>query len=592
VSDAEEHPRPLLQRAGWASLDGTWDFALDREAKWRRPDEVAWDARIRVPFAPETPASGIGFEGESLAFWYRRTLEVPELAPGERWLVHFGAVDHEATVWIDGRLAGRHEGGYTPFAVDVAEHLPQGGTCELVVRAHDDPRDLAKPRGKQTWRAKPHAIWYPRTSGIWRTVWCERLPATHLASLSWSADWTRFAIGLEAEVAGPAAGLQLRVRLSAAGRLLVDDAYRVERGRLARWFALPDGADERDELSWSPDWPRLLDAELTLLDGEGRVLDAVTSYTAMRHVGWEHGRFTWNGRPCFLRLVLDQGYWPETGATPPDAAALRRDVELAKQLGFNGVRKHQKTEDPRWLAWADRLGLLVFTELPAAQRFDATAVRRGLAEWGEIVRAHRGHPCVAGWVPVNESWGVPALADDPAQRAYVRALVETARALDPTRPAVGNDGWEIVGGDLVCVHDYEQDPAVLAARWARDETVASHLAGFAPVSGPAIRRRLLLDPPAREGRPVLVSEFGGVGLSDDAQVWGYSMARDPDDLVRRYAALCRALVRSEALSGFCYTQLTDTYQEVNGLLRMDRTPKAPPERLARATRGLLDPEEA
>lgn len=584
---SEEHPRPLLQREGWLPLDGIWDFALDRDARWCRPEEVAWDARIRVPFAPETPASGVAFEGEALAVWYRRRIEVPPLAPGERWLVHFGAVDHEATVWIDGRLAGRHEGGYTPFCVDAAEALPRGGTAELVVRAYDDPHDLAKPRGKQTWRAVPHAIWYPRTSGIWRTVWAERLPAAHLAALDWRADWKRFAIGLDAEAsAPPGVELRLRVRLAAAGRVLVDDVCRLEGGRLARGFALPDGADERNELAWSPAWPRLLDAELTLLDAGGRPLDRVTSYTAMRQVACEEGRFTWNGRPLFLRLVLDQGYWPETGATPPGAAALRRDVELAKQLGFHGVRKHQKSEDPRWLAWADRLGLLVFPELPAAQRFDATAVRRGLAEWGELVRAQRGHPCVAGWVPVNESWGVPALTGDPAQRAYLRALVETARALDPGRPVAGNDGWEIVGGDLVCVHDYEQDPAVLATRWGGDEAIAAHLRGFAPVTGPAVRRRLLLEPGERAKRPVLVSEFGGVGLTDDPSAWGYSTARDPEELVRRYGALCAALARSEALSGFCYTQLTDTYQERNGLLRMDRTPKAPLARLALATAGM------
>lgn len=587
----ESHPRPLLQRAGWISLDGIWEFALDRDAKWRRPEEVAWDARIRVPFAPETPASGIAFEGESLAFWYRRRLVVPALAPGERFLVHFGAVDHEATVWIDGRLAGRHEGGYTPFCVDVAEIRPQGGECELVVRAYDDPADLAKPRGKQTWRDRPHGIWYPRTSGIWRTVWAEHLPAAHLAALDWSADWTRFAIGLDARAAAaPGADLRLRVRLSAAGRVLIDDVCRMERGRAIRAFALPDGADERNELVWSPEWPRLLDAELTLLDAEGRALDRATSYTAMRRVACEEGRFTWNGRPTFLRLALDQGYWPDTGATPPDDAALRRDVELARALGFNGVRKHQKTEDPRWLAWADRLGLLVFPELPAAQRFDATAVRRGLAEWGEIVRAHRGHPCVAGWVPINESWGVPDLVSDPAQRAYVRALVDTARALDAGRPVVGNDGWESVGGDLLCVHDYDPDPAALAARWRDAESIAAHCRGFAPVTGPAMRRRILLEPAERAGRPVIVSEFGGVALSDDPHAWGYVRARDADDLVRRYAALCRALARSEALSGFCYTQLTDTYQEVNGLLRMDRTPKAPLDRLAFATAGLL-PED-
>jgi beta-galactosidase/beta-glucuronidase len=576
-----------LRRTAWTCLDGDWEFALDREARWRHPAEVTWDARIRVPFAPETAASGVAFEGASLAFWYRRRLEVPPLAAGERLWIHFGAVDHESTIWIDGRRVGGHEGGYAPFHVDATDALPPGGTCELVVRAFDDPHDLAKPRGKQAWRERPHAIWYPRTSGIWRTVWAERVPTPHLSDLTWTADLDRFEIGLEARVCGADRGpLTLRVRLAAAGRLLVDDRCRVEGGRLARRFALPDGVDERHELVWSPDWPRLIDAELELQDASGGVRDRVASYTALRSIACEEGRYVLNGRPTFLHLVLDQGYWPDTGATAPDPDALRRDVELARAFGFNGVRKHQKSEDPRGLAWADRLGLLVFAELPAAQRFDDVAVRRGLAEWAELLRAQRGHPCLAGWVAINESWGVPALVHDPAQRAYVRALVALAQALDPSRPVVGNDGWEIVGGDWIGIHDYEQDPGRLAARWADDASIAAHLAGFAPVAGSALQRRMLLDPPERGRRPVLVSEFGGIGLTDARGAWGYSMAKDPEQLLDRYASLCRALVASPALAGFCYTQLTDTFQEVNGLATMDRTPKAAAERIALATRGI------
>jgi hypothetical protein len=542
-----------------------------------------------VPFAPETPASGIAYTGSCLAFWYRRRVELSRPGPGERWVLHFGAVDHEATVWIDGQLAARHAGGYAPFAVDLDPLAPDGGALDVVVRAFDDPLDLAKPRGKQEWRDAPHGIFYPRTSGIWRSVWAERVPRVAIAELLWSSDFERFEIGLDAHVDGAAAGdWRLGLRLTAGDRVLADDVFRVERGRVARRLALPDGFDERSELTWSPEWPVLFDAELVLRDAEGRVADRVASYAALRSAGSERGRFVLNGKPYFLRLALDQGYWPESGLTPPDAAALRRDVELAKRLGFNGVRKHQKTEDPRWLACCDRLGLAVFTELPAAQDFSPRAAERGLAEWGEIVRAHRSHPCVVGWIPLNESWGVQGIAERPEIRAYARALADAARALDPSRPVVGNDGWEIVGGDLVCVHDYEQRPDVLATTWADDASIAAHLAGFAPVSGPAFQRRMLLEPPERGERAVLVSEFGGVGLSEDPKVWGYSMARDADELVARYAALCRALLRSPALSGFCYTQLTDTYQEANGLVRMDRSPKASPERLALATTGLYD----
>jgi beta-galactosidase/beta-glucuronidase len=583
-----EHPRPLLRR-DWIDLDGTWEFALDRDAKWRRPEDVAWETRIRVPFAPETPASGIACTGACLAFWYRRRVELPRPAPGERWVLRFGAVDHEAAVWVDGHLAARHAGGYAPFAVDLAAIAPDGGALEVVVRAFDDPLDLAKPRGKQEWRDAPHGIFYPRTSGIWRTVWAERVPLVSIGELFWSSDFDRFEIGLDARLDGALRGdWKLGVRLVAGDRVLADDVFRAERGRCVRRLALPDGFDERSELAWSPEWPRLVDAEITLRDAEDRVVDRVASYTALRSVGCARGRFVLNGKPYFLRLALDQGYWPESGLTPPDAAALRRDVELAKSLGFNGVRKHQKTEDPRWLAWADRLGLAVFAELPAAQDFSPLAVERGLAEWAEIVRAHRAHPCVFGWIPLNESWGVQGISERPEQQSYARALADTARALDPTRPVVGNDGWESVGGDLVCVHDYEQRPEVLAATWRDADSIAAHLTGWAPVSGPAFRRRLLLEPDARGDRPVLVSEFGGVGLSEDPKAWGYSMARDAGALVERYAALCRALLASRELSGFCYTQLTDTYQEGNGLVRMDRTPKAPLERLVLATTGLYD----
>jgi beta-galactosidase/beta-glucuronidase len=585
-----DHPRPLLRRAEWLSLDGLWDFALDRDAKWRRPEDVAFDARIAVPFAPETRASGIAYTGSCLAFWYRRRLDLPKPAPGERWVLHFGAVDHEAIVWIDGHLAARHSGGYAGFSVDLGAIAPDGGALTVVVRAFDDPADLAKPRGKQEWRDAPHSIFYPRTSGLWRTVWAERVPFVSIADWVWAADFERFEFALDVALDGRCEpDWRLAVRVAAAGRVLADDVWRVEGGRAARRIPLPDGFDERNELCWSPEWPRLLDVELRLLDAEGRAVDTVLGYAALREVRCERGRFTLNGRPTFLRLALDQGYWPETGLTPPDVAAMVRDVELAKALGFNGVRKHQKSEDPRWLAACDRMGLLVFAELPGAQAFTPRAVERGLAEWSELVRAQRGHPSIAGWIPLNESWGVQGIAERAEVRAYARALVEVARALDPTRPVVGNDGWETVGGDFVCIHDYDQDATALAARYRDAASIAAHATGWSPTAGKHARKRLLLEPAAIADRPVLVSEFGGIGLSDAVGAWGYAMARDAEDLIARYAAQCAALHASEALSGFCYTQLTDTYQEVNGLLRMDRTPKAPPEALVRATTGVYRP---
>ncbi len=534
-----------------------------------------------MPFAPETPASGLALQGFFRACWYRRRVDA-QPGPGKRLLLHLGAVDHRASVWAGGVLVARHEGGYTPFSADVTDSIDADGGLTIVVRAEDDPHDLEQPRGKQDWLAEPHGIWYPRTTGIWQTVWLEEVPETRIERLRLAGDHQRFDVRLEAVITGPARdGLGLRVLLRHGERVLADDLYALTGGELRRRIELPDPGidDARRALAWTPEQPVLLDAEVELVDAGGEVVDAVTSYTALRTVAVDGERFLLNGRPYPLRLVLDQGYWPESGLTAPDGDALRRDVELVLALGFNGVRKHQKVEDPRFLHLADRLGLLVWGEMPSAYRFGRQAVRRTTREWAEVLERDAGHPCIVAWVPLNESWGVPDLPGDPAQRAYARALYELTKALDPTRPVIGNDGWEAVATDLVGIHDYDADPDAIAARYAAGRDRAELLASERPG-----RRVLTLDPEATAGKPLALTEFGGIAHGGGEQGWGYSRASTADDFLARYEALLAAVHRL-SLAGFCYTQLTDCYQEVNGLLYADRTPKAPIEALARATRG-------
>jgi hypothetical protein len=613
VPPAIGHPRPLLRREDWWSLDGPWDFAMDADGEWEHPDDVAWSGTtIVVPFAPETPASGIGATGYLPACWYRRTFQPPPARRRERVVLHFGAVDHECAVWVDGVLAVRHEGGYSPFSADITRAVRDGGTHTVVVRAVDDPLDLAKPRGKQDWELEAHSIWYPRTTGIWQTVWLERLPEASIASVQWSADLDRTSVTAELRIDGPFEdGCALRVRLSTGDRMLVDDHVRILGSRLTRGFVLEGtGVDHlRDALTWTPDNPVLVDAVLELVAPDGRVIDRVHSYTALRTISTRAGRFLLNGRPCQMRLVLDQGYWPTSGLTPPDDQALRSDLELVKAMGFNGVRKHQKIEDPRFLHWADRLGVLVWYEMPPAYRFDAEAIRRVTAEWLAAVERDRSHPCIVAWVPFNESTGVLSLLARADQRDWVRALTRLTKALDPTRPVISNDGWETIGGDVVAVHDYDQDPVSLVARWTGD--VDAVLRGFAHHG-----RLQTLDLDGSEivagDRPIVLSEIGGIGWAPDAPVdretprgdgaddrlaqpaaWGYSTVGSVEELAARYVELLRAVHAIEGLAGFCYTQLADTYQEVNGLLQADRTPKMPLDVVAVATRGAgksyLDP---
>jgi beta-galactosidase/beta-glucuronidase len=581
VDPAVEHPRPLLRRP-WTGLDGEWEFAADPDLAAAGPGAVAFDDRVTVPFAPETPASGIGADIPLGRVWYRRRLPAPR--PGARTLLHLGAVDRTADVWVGGRHLATHEGGWTPWSVDVTDALGEDG-AELVVRAEDDPRDLDAPRGKQDWQDAPHAIWYPRTTGIWRTVWLEHVAPRRIEDVRWSASPATTTLRVTVRVSPGSEGCRLRLRVRRGDRVLADDTALVTRPEVERTLPLGDGGiDDRWSLVWEPGRPVLLDADLALLDAAGDVVDEVASYTALRDVAVEDGRFLLNGRPFPLRLVLDQGVWPDSGLTPPGTGALRRDVELALAMGFTGVRKHQKTEDPRFLAEADRRGLLVWAEMPSAYRPGDTSARRLLAEWPEVVTAHRGHPSVVAWVPLNESWGVDELETDPRQAALARALTAVADALDGTRPVSTNDGWQTTGGQLLGVHDYDQDPAVLTARYGDAAALARTLAGRRSDG-----RLADLDRAGADGRAVVLSEFGGVALATDTggggPAWGYDAVGSPEGLLARYRELWAAVHASDVLAGACWTQLTDTHQEVNGLLRADRTPKVDPAELAAATRG-------
>ncbi len=577
------YPRPQLVRDRWLSLNGAWDFAIDADGLWTLPGEVRWSSAINVPFAPEAPASGIGDTSFYRACWYRRAVTLPDSHADTRLLLHFGAVDYCASVWVNGQLAGCHRGGYTPFSFDITPLVNENGPVEIIVRAEDDPQDLAKPRGKQDWQLHPHSIWYPRTTGIWQTVWIERVPTTSIGWITWTPNLERWEIGFGSALFGARRdGLRLRVLLECGQEIIADDTYRVVNGEVHRRIALSDpGVDDyRNELLWSPDSPTLITAKLELWGERGDLIDRVSSYTALRSIATQRDRIVLNNRPYFLRMVLDQGYWPEGGQTAPSDAHLRTDVELAKRMGFNGVRKHQKLEDPRYLYWADTLGLLVWGEMPSAYRFRPDSVERVTAEWTAAIERDSSHPCIVAWVPINESWGVPNLPDNPPERHYVQALYHLTRTLDPTRPVIGNDGWESVATDIVGIHDYDPDPDRIQRRYHGDREVPRIFRRERPGG-----RLLVLGADTQAELPIVLSEFGGIALNPSGAAWGYSRAQTVDEFARRFESLMRAVHSVGLFSGFCYTQFADTYQEVNGLLTADRRPKIPLARIAAATRA-------
>lgn len=585
--ELDTHPTPQFAREDWVDLCGEWQFTFDDDdvglgLDWQSGAHQL-GTRIQVPFPPESPASGVGDTGFHRVVWYKRTFTLDSRQRSRRVLLRFGAVDYEATVWLNGQLVAKHRGGSTPFSADVTHALATGDAGQvIVVRAEDDPSDLMQPRGKQDWQLAPHRIWYHRTTGIWQPVWLEFVGETFIEEIRWTPDARQGMLQMSVRLnAAPSSPLTVRVRLFLHGDPLGDDVYRVDQQELRRGIALEIHSPNvgREDLLWSPRHPNLIDAEVTLLDGE-TTLDTIHSYAGLRSAAVSRGRFLLNERPFYLRLVLEQGYWPSTHLAAPSNEAVRHEVELIKSLGFNGVRIHQKVEDPRFLYWCDRLGLLVWGEMANAYAFAPTAVERLTTEWIEVLRRDYSHPCIVTWVPLNESWGVPGLERDPAQQHYVQALYHLTHALDPTRPVIGNDGWEHIASDIWGIHDYALDGDTIRERYGSSEAVERTLRETQPHS-----RALALAGARREGEPIVLTEYGGISYEPaGGQHWfGYGTVRTAEEYLHKYEELISAVLDCASVVGFCYTQLTDTEQETNGLLHADRTPKLDTEKIRQIT---------
>ena len=598
------YPRPLMCRDQWTSLDGDWDFTHDDAdrglaARWYAlPQPDPFLRTITVPYPPESPASGIGDRGLHPVVWYRRRVSVDPpgdgVLPGGRTMIHFGAVDYRARVWLDGQLVAHHVGGQTPFTADVTDAVSAGaGEHVLVVRAEDDPADLEQPRGKQDWRETPHGIWYERTTGIWQTVWMETVPADHVVDVAWEPDVltgrVRGSITLFRNAARP---LALDVRISLGDELLARHSVAVARKTTDVEVGLPAlrNGQDRARLLWSPEHPVLLDVEVALrVEETGAIVDTVSSYVGLRTASVGGGCFQLNGQPYYVRAVLNQGYRPQTHLAARGAAELRAEVELTKAMGFNTVRVHQKAEDPGFLYWADRLGLMVWAETAAAYEFSPAAIELLVAEWTELVRRDRGHPAIVVWVPVNESWGVQDIAVSGAQQQYARALTSLTRALDPSRLVVSNEGWEHLDSDIVGLHDYTTDPDLLRTRYGRNRfvremTLSAH--------GPAGRRPILAEAQLQAfhagDAPLMITEFGGISMSNAKEAWGYGHVGSDSEYASVLLRLFEALRSSEEIAGFCYTQFMDTGQETNGLLFQDGTPKLPIASIHQIVTGVKD----
>jgi beta-galactosidase/beta-glucuronidase len=556
-----EFPEPQFQRELWQNLNGPWEFEFDDsnaglDADWASGSHK-FSRTITVPFCFESHLSGIGDPSFHPWIWYRRAVTVPEAWKGKRVLLHFGAVDYRAMVWVNGRMAGRHEGGNVPFALDITPLLKAANIITL--RAEDPPTDRSIPRGKQYWEPKSRGIFYTRTSGIWQTVWMEPVSDTHLERVRITPSLDG-AVRFEASIARPQSDVEFHVSVRHGSEVVASAMTRAAGSPSAATLAV------NDPRLWTPQSPQLYDVVLELRRAGG-VIDRVNSYFGFRSVSAENGRILLNGRPIYFKTVLDQGYWPESILTPPSDEAIQYDIKMTKQMGFNGARKHQKIEDPRFLYWADRMGFLVSAEMANAQLFNEDYVARFTREWLEAVARDYNHPSIIIWAPINESWGVPNLRD-PRQQNHLKSLYTLTHALDPTRLVIDNEGWEHTNmTDLFAMHDYARTGELLFQKY-RDLGKPG-----APV--PTVSRASLIPGYSYNGTPFYLSEFGGIayippGHKVPEEAWGYSgVEKTPEGALERLRGIYSAIARLP-FAGICYTQITDVEQEVNGLMTFDR----------------------
>ncbi|MFC3771612.1 glycoside hydrolase family 2 protein [Paenibacillus sp. GCM10012303] len=585
-----EYPRPQFERSDWLNLNGQWEFDYDdrdegvRE-KWYAGAAQPLTRTITVPYCFQSKLSGIGDPDIHDIVWYRRSFKLPDSFTGKRVNLHFGAVDYEAQVWVNGQLAAVHSGGHTPFQADITDYVTSSGSNVVVVRAQDFSRDVSLPRGKQYWKDRSEGIFYTRTTGIWQTVWLEAVAPAHLKRVRLTPDIDHHRIHLQFLLSHPytagdpvLSSLAVRTTISFKGELVAEDLFSMRRETESRSIVLTDKYGHDSGRWWSPQNPQLYDVTFELIQ-DGQAVDVVKSYFGMRKISIDNGKLLLNNRPCFMKLVLDQGYFPDGLLTAPTDEALRYDVEMTKAMGFNGARKHQKVEDPRYLYWCDKLGLLVWGEMANSYMYSETYVRRMTSEWTEAVERDYNHPCVVAWVPLNESWGVPDISHDNQQQMHAKAMYYLTKSLDVTRPVVSNDGWEHATTDLCTIHDYEWKREVLAERYSSaDKAVSAVPAGRAIFAGGF----------AYGGEPILVTEFGGIAFKKEGEEgWGYSGAKDEADFARRLADVVHPLLQSPVVQGYCYTQLTDVEQEKNGLLTYDRKPKLPLDVIRQINQGKL-----
>ena len=576
-----EYPRPQFERNAWINLNGEWTYSFDfggssLEREWFK--STGFDQKIIVPFCPESKLSGVEYKDFINHMWYHRTISIPQDWANKQILLNFGAVYYKSEIYIDGVFAARHFGGTSSFQVDITPYVKAGQTHNLVVYVESDVRSTHQPSGKQNLQFASYACNYTRTTGIWQTVWMEAVHPEGLQSVQMIPDIDQQQLIIRPRFYKELGG-KLEVTLKDNGKVVSKET--VAANSLST-VILP----VKKMKTWSPENPFLYDVELRVIDKAGNVVDEVKSYAGMRKVHIEGKKIYLNNQPYYQRLVLDQGFYPDGIWTAPSDEALKKDIQLSMEAGFNGARLHQKVFEERFYYWADKLGYLTWGEASSwgMDCNDIETARNFITEWTEIVERDRNHPSILIWTPTNEEFW----PDRVQYPRLMQDLYKLTKAIDPTRPFHGTSGGSHIATDIWTVHNYEQDPAKLkellyndgklmeAPKW--EIQLMPKNIGF---NGLKYTDQYTF-PQYKHDMPYLIDEFGGIKWNPSQQMesaqntsWGYG---EPPHSLEEFYARLEGLVNtvlslSDHVWGYCYTQLTDVEQEQNGIYYYDRSPK-------------------
>ena len=578
-----EYPRPQFERTDWVNLNGDWTYAFDFVGSGMEKafhQSQGFDGKITVPFCPESKLSGVGYTDFINNIWYQRSISVPQEWAGKRVRLNFGAVYYNSEIYIDGKLAGRHFGGSTSFGVDITPFVADGKTHSLVVHAYSDTRTNLQPAGKQNVRMTQFECMYTRCTGIWQTVWMEPVDACALERVQVITDIDQSQVIVHPTFYAEGAAT-LTVTMKDGKKVVATKTVPAQNNSTV---VMP----VKKAHLWSPADPFLYDITYEVKDAQGKSLDLVNSYVGMRKIHVNGNKVYLNNEPFYQRLVLDQGFYPDGIWTAPSDEALRHDIELSMQAGFNGARLHQKVFEERFHYWADKMGYITWGEAPSwgMDANNPEVARNFITEWSEEIVRDRNHPSIVTWTPMNEEWW-PDRVQFPR---FVSDVYDITKALDPTRPVCDVSGGVHVKTDIWTTHNYEQDPKKLkdiiynGKRWFQ---TPNHGVGF-PQRNVGFNRHtetnIYAYPTYTEpNMPYLLDEFGGIKwvkgqdeqTGNDQKSWGYG--EPPHSLEEFYTRLegqVDALMEiADNVWGYCYTQLTDVEQEQNGIYFYDRTSK-------------------